>query len=287
MGSPFVLKTLQFIFQWGGKFFPGLTGYLAYQLFALPPKRKRKPYPIFSLADTYTLYHNKKTVMVYQWVPDNLLNSPVVILAHGWGGSAKSWQAAIEPLLNSGFKVVTFDGPAHGKSSGRQSNLIEFATVMRLVSEKTGPVQAIVGHSFGGMVTAYAISDRNNAPNLQTAQKLVLISTPNELTEILARFGEFFHIRPKTLKNLATRIENVAKQSVGGFSTAKLLATTDEPIKIIHNNPDREVPYEDGQAIVDAVPNAQLITTEGLGHHRIIRSQEVVEEIVGFLAGNQ
>jgi len=285
VGSPFFLKTLQLIFQWGGKLFPGLTGYLAYQLFALPPKRKRKPYPIFSSAETSTLYHNKKRVTVYHWMPANLKNAPVVILAHGWGGSAQSWQAAIEPLLDSGFKVVTFDGPAHGTSSGRQSNLIEFATVMRLVSEKTGPVQAIVGHSFGGMVTAYAVNGKNNAPNLQTTQKLILISTPNKLTDILAQFGGVLNIRPKTLDNLAARIEKVAGQSVENFSTAILLGEIDVPVLVIHNNPDREVPYEDGQAIAKGVPNAQLVTTEGLGHHRIIRSPEVVGEVVRFLMG--
>lgn len=285
MGSPFFLKTLQFIFRWGGKLFPGLTGYLAYQLFALPPQRKRKIYPIFSSAETSTIYHNKKTVQIYQWLPPEQKDPPTVLLAHGWGGSAQSWQAVIEPLLNSGFRVVTFDGPAHGKSSGKQSNLLEFAAVMRLVSEKTGPVQAIVGHSFGGMVTAYAITERNNAPNLQTAQKLALISTPNELTGILARFGAFLHIQPKTLKNLTTRIEKTAGQSVAAFSTANLLATINVPILVIHNNPDREVPYEDGQAIAEYVPNAQLLTTKGLGHHRIIRSPEVVENIVDFLVG--
>ena len=285
MGSPFFLKTLQFIFHWGGKFFPGFTGYLSYQLFALPPHRKRKIHPIFSSAETSTVYHNKKTIQVYQWTPPELKVPPTVLLAHGWGGSAQSWQAAIEPLLNSGFRVVTFDGPAHGASSGKQSNLLEFATVLRLVSEKTGPIQAIVGHSFGGMVTAYAITGQNNAPNLQSAQKIVLISTPNQLTDILARFGEFLHITPTTLKNLTTRIESAAGQSVDAFSTVNLLETTDVPVLVIHNNPDREVPYEDGQAIAAGIPNAQLLTTDGLGHHRIIRSPEVVDEIVGFLVG--
>ena len=142
-----------------------------------------------------------------------------------------------------------------------------------------------MGHSFGGMVTAYAITGQNNAPNLQSAQKIVLISTPNQLTDILARFGEFLHITPKTLRNLTTRIESAAGQSVDAFSTVNLLETTDVPVLVIHNNPDREVPYEDGQAIAAGIPNAQLLTTDGLGHHRIIRSPEVVDEIVGFLVG--
>jgi pimeloyl-ACP methyl ester carboxylesterase len=51
--------------------------------------------------------------------------------------------------------------------------------------------------------------------------------------------------------------------------------STPGPLLIFHDRRDAKVPLGDGRAIAAAWPGARLVTTQGLGHHRILRSAEV------------
>ncbi len=55
------------------------------------------------------------------------------------------------------------------------------------------------------------------------------------------------------------------------------------PTLVIHDRHDREVRWEDGAAIAGAWPQAQLLTTEGLGHRRILQDASVIARIAGFI----
>ena len=55
------------------------------------------------------------------------------------------------------------------------------------------------------------------------------------------------------------------------------------PLLVIHDRDDREVRWDDGAAIAAAWPGAQLVTTTGLGHHRIVSDGGVIQQVLGFL----
>src|SRR3954465_10979258 len=42
---------------------------------------------------------------------------PVVYLMHGWGGTGEQLDAFVDPLVNGGHRVVSFDAPGHGSST--------------------------------------------------------------------------------------------------------------------------------------------------------------------------
>ena len=42
---------------------------------------------------------------------------PLVLLVHGWNGRGSQLGSFVEPLLEGGFQVVTFDAPGHGASA--------------------------------------------------------------------------------------------------------------------------------------------------------------------------
>jgi pimeloyl-ACP methyl ester carboxylesterase len=54
---------------------------------------------------------------------------------------------------------------------------------------------------------------------------------------------------------------------------------------VIHDRDDPEVPLANGEAIAAAWPGARLVTTEGLGHTRIVHDPGVVARGVAFLTG--
>ncbi len=67
--------------------------------------------------------------------------------------------AFVEPLAAAGFRVVTFDAPGHGHSTGRRSSLVEMADAVSDVGREFGPLYAIVAHSAGAAVTTMALAD--------------------------------------------------------------------------------------------------------------------------------
>ena len=49
-----------------------------------------------------------------------------VLLAHGWSGRSTQLFMIANRLLEKGYMVISFDGPAHGKSSGTRTNMVEY-----------------------------------------------------------------------------------------------------------------------------------------------------------------
>jgi pimeloyl-ACP methyl ester carboxylesterase len=52
---------------------------------------------------------------------------------------------------------------------------------------------------------------------------------------------------------------------------------------VIHDGGDRKVPFGLGARLAAAWPCARLHVTHGLGHHRILRDEEVIAASVDFL----
>src|SRR6185312_15717521 len=44
-------------------------------------------------------------------------DGPVVVLLHGWPVDSRSWEPQLHPLLQAGFRVVTYDRRGFGRSS--------------------------------------------------------------------------------------------------------------------------------------------------------------------------
>jgi len=55
------------------------------------------------------------------------------------------------------------------------------------------------------------------------------------------------------------------------------------PLLVMHDRDDREVGWNNGAAIAKAWPGAELVTTTGLGHHRIVSDAAVIRQVVTFL----
>ena len=54
---------------------------------------------------------------------------------------------------------------------------------------------------------------------------------------------------------------------------------------VVHDEGDAEVGRVHADAVAAAWPGARRLTTRGLGHYRIMRDPQVVEQVVAFIAG--
>ena len=80
---------------------------------ALHPRRTAEPLAVV---------HRGQALAVESWGA-----GPTVLLVHGWNGRGAQLGAFAPALVKSGYRVVTFDTPAHGRSPGRATNLPEIS----------------------------------------------------------------------------------------------------------------------------------------------------------------
>ncbi|MEX0916493.1 MAG: alpha/beta hydrolase, partial [Candidatus Spechtbacterales bacterium] len=80
--------------------------------------------------------------------------TPILIL-HGWGSSADTWQGVQEQLATHGYRAIALDLPGFGATAEppREWNLSEYTHFVRsfVAQEQLGRF-VIVGHSFGGRI---------------------------------------------------------------------------------------------------------------------------------------
>ncbi len=198
---------------------------------------------------------------------------PVVLLIHGWEGSASSFTAIARRLLEEGHRVVLFDMPAHGYSPGRKTNLVEVGRIIRKLENDEGKFHAIIGHSFGAACAGHAIKSG------VSMEHFVSISAPTTISFIIDRFCYMVGASDKTKHGLIQQIEAILQ---GPYEQESLieLATDFKPAGlIVHDRKDRIVPYSHAEELSTAWPSARLFGTHKLGHSRILKDEEVIQVI--------
>jgi pimeloyl-ACP methyl ester carboxylesterase len=207
-----------------------------------------------------------------------------IYLMHGWGGWRGQLGAFVEPLLSRGYRVVALDAPSHGESGpgllgpGR-STLPEMAEALRAVVEKHGKPAGIVAHSLGCAAVAVAVQDGMYSPKLGFVAPTV---EPISHTRGMARALGFSE---RTRVGLLRRLEAMVGRPMADFD---LLAMPDRaalpPTLVVHDRADREIPYDEAGRLVASWPQADLVSTDGLGHQRILRDADVIALVAMFVA---
>jgi pimeloyl-ACP methyl ester carboxylesterase len=201
---------------------------------------------------------------------------PTVLLAHGWSGSAHDMAAIADELRGRGCRVITFDMPAHGRSSGRRTTLPAMARAIRDVAHAVGPVRAIVGHSLGATAALIALRDG------LAAESAVAIAPPREAPHFLAQLVNALGLPAERLQG-AIRVVERQVGPLAQYEGDRAARTLRIPGLVIHDVADRQVPFAHGAAIADAWRGAELVSLERVGHRRILESNVVIERIAAFV----
>ena len=267
---------LRAFFRVIGAAFPKLAGAVAGRLFVTPPRPQVSPRVagILSRGEPFDVRWKGGTLRAWAWG-----SGPAVLLVHGWGGYGAQFASFVPALTAAGYRAVAFDGPSHGVSDGRRTNLLEFAEAVRRVAEEAGPLAGIVAHSFGGASTAIAVS-RGLYPG-----RVVFIAPAADPMMATQRFAAALNLPEPALRVMRSRLERRIGVRFEDLHIPRLVAGFDVPLRVAHDREDREIPWEEGSAIAAAWPGAALVTTHGLGHYRILHDAEVIAGAVGFLDG--
>ena len=208
---------------------------------------------------------------------------PAVYMLHGWGGRGAQWVSFVEPLVRAGFTAVVLDAPGHGDSPAPRTSMLHFARALDAVVDSIGPAKGVIGHSFGGAASALAMKHGLGS------ERAVLIGTPADPPEFFEVFLGGIGVPVRLHSAIRAHVERQY-----GFSWADLAVTAPStetgsapgiPALIVHDAGDAEVDYANADRIANQWPGAEVVTTHGLGHQRILRNGEVVRRVVAWLAG--
>lgn len=205
---------------------------------------------------------------------------PAVLLMHGWGGARAQMTGFVAPLLTAGYRVVAYDQPAHGDSDGTMTNLLEIAPTMEVITQKEERFEAILAHSFGTLITSYALVKRSFPP----PERLVYFGAFNRLLDSLPRFQSLASLPDEIMAGLREMLyENFGKEVLEAIVNEMLTPQINIPALMFHDTADNVTPIDDSRAIAKAWKWARLIETTGLGHRGGLQSKEIHEQVVNFL----
>ncbi|WP_372521711.1 alpha/beta fold hydrolase [Sulfuricaulis sp.] len=255
---------------------PALAGRWVYRLWFQPLRYPEPPQEQEwrRTAQPLAVVHRGQALAVDSWG-----TGPVVLMVHGWNGRGAQLGAFAPMLVRAGFRVVTFDTPAHGRSPGRATNLPEISEAIHAVARACGPVHAVIGHSFGVACAIYAVQHGLKV------NRIVAISPPDSLRGLTRKFFTALDVAPPVQEVFNRTIEtHYGADLWQRFSTEVLARQLDVPGLVIHDQNDRDVPIEEGVAVARAWPGAQFVRTIGLGHRRILRDPDVIARVAAFIA---
>ncbi|SFL91075.1 alpha/beta fold hydrolase [Marinobacter zhejiangensis] len=229
---------------------------------------------LLDLADSHTqLHHGPHTLPIYSWG-----DGPTILGVHGWSGAGIQFGAYIEPLVAAGYRVVLYDAPAHGRAQGERTDLYEMTEVLAKVAHQVGPLHAIIAHSLGSIAAGRALVDGLDA------SRLVLLAPPASLSEVVNEMGHQMGLSTDALaehrKRMETRFGGDVWQQL---SLEELAPQLRQQGLVVIDSDDADVSADQSARVYHNWPDSELMSADGLGHHRMLRAPQVVDAVADFL----
>lgn len=215
----------------------------------------------------------KKEVMVYNYGK----SEKTILLVHGWSGRGTQLFKIADELLKAGYSTISFDAPAHGKSPGKTTIMVDFIATILEIDKQFGPFEAAVGHSLGGMSVLNAIKKGLKVNHA------VVIGSGDIVQDIMDDFVAKLELKPNISTLLRLHFEKKYGEDMNSYSAYLAAAETTIPVLVIHDKNDPDVAVKAGIHIHKYLKNGELMLTEGLGHRKILGNHSVIEKTVKFI----
>jgi 3-oxoadipate enol-lactonase len=247
-------------------------------------------------------------------------SGPPLFMIMGMGGQASSWGEPLLEGLQKKFTTIRFSNRGTGATDKAGG-----ITIPQMAEDASGLMKAIgierahvFGISMGGM-----IAQELAITHPEQVQGLVLgctacgpahsVAVP---ADTMAKFGQMVQlpidervrrfweiaVTPEFMEERADFLDHIMElgmqtptpmetmglqlAAIQSFDSWDRLPQIKSPTLILHGNRDILVPYENAAILQERIPGSQVRVIEGTGHCFFWESaDEVVEEVVGFLAG--
>ena len=278
--QPLLLRIIRWSFPKVEALAPRIAGAWAWKLF-FTPFRFNPPKPeedIAREANQFRLSVSNMDIQGYEWGT----GEKSILVLHGWSGRATQFRKFINPLNKIGYKVVGIDGPAHGKSSGNRTHIMEFADVLKAVKLKYPEIDTIISHSFGGAASMMGIREGLKI------KRLINIGSPTDGDYIISDFLRRINGSSKSGERFKQKVVEMFNKPFSNYSIKESIKHVKGlELLMIHDKDDKEVPFQHAVEVHETSPDTKLILTKGLGHMRILKDSQVIEHCLSFISINE
>jgi pimeloyl-ACP methyl ester carboxylesterase len=266
-------------FALGGLIAPRATALRAARLFGTPFGRGRERARTAADAGAQRSWIDVGDVRLALYVWGDPSTQPYVLLAHGWSSYALRFMSWVQALRAEGYAVVAFDQRGHGRSEGDLATLPDFVSGIDAVGRRFGKAAAVIGHSFGGAAAAIALRDGLRA------DRCVLLAPAADLDAATSRFARFIGLGERLRLRMNRVLESWTSIVIADVQAHLDVATIGTPALIVHDLEDRDVPWSEGERYARYWPDARLMTTQKLGHDRVLDDHGVIAAALRFMRG--
>ena len=218
------------------------------------------------------------TIQRYRW---GVGNQKKCLCIHGWEGQAGNFGGMIDTLVNLGYEVSSFDAPSHGASTKGKTSFFDYIDLAEEIAQADKP-ELIISHSFGSIVTS-AFLRRSPAFKLP---HWIMITSPLSARERLNDFTIPLGASQKVVEALISLIENDYDESIEDLNVPNFVSSLKnlDQLTMIHGLSDSVLPFSFSKQIQKKFDGAQLIGLEGLGHYRILWSDQLQQVLTERLS---
>jgi pimeloyl-ACP methyl ester carboxylesterase len=205
---------------------------------------------------------------------------PLVVFVHGWSGRSGQMAALAQHISERGFRTVVFDVTAHGESKGLCVTFRDFISDVAELSEALdGPVFAYVAHSAGGLGMMAARELKGIR-----AERYICLCAPRApyvpIHDIRKILGPPEAVLDRFKKYYSSHFESTWEE----LDRGRAFTPSDHgSLFLVYDEDDDRVEHTDGERIQAIWPTSKLLKTRGLGHQKVLRDRQVMEQVTGFL----
>lgn len=275
-----VLTSLKLFFTISSRVAPFVAVRAAEKLFTTPFHSKRRDIEkeILESAERFTIPMGVRYQLKgYRW---GNKTAPAILFVHGWTATATCFVNFIDPLIEKGYQVISYDSIAHGETSGVSVSLTEWADTVVAIMKVIGEVHCIVGHSLGSgaIVIASSLGLKTN--------RLILMSPVTDITKVTETFAKALSIPERIMKKMHqyawTKYYSSASKYGDNWNNV-FESDFKVPTLIIHDIDDKEIDVSNARKLSKQWNWAELIETKRLGHRRILINPDVISAALEFV----
>jgi pimeloyl-ACP methyl ester carboxylesterase len=264
------------------------TAEKAFRVFITPGKRRRgKLPPIFETGEPLSFRQDGHVIRGHRWQPysDALRPSAEtaprkVLIAHGFESASRVFDHYIADLLKKGYEVVAFDAPGHGMSGGKRLFISDYMRMLSAAEQNYGPFQSWMAHSLGGLALALALEDTE----IDDDCRLVLIAPAAGMAPALEQWAAELALPAAVLREIEEYATAIGGRPLEWFALRRVIGSLGGKILYVQDEGDAVVGLDEARLIQkDGHPNIRFLFTTGLGHKKVYKDQEVLDQIIEFL----
>jgi pimeloyl-ACP methyl ester carboxylesterase len=206
-----------------------------------------------------------------------------VLITHGWGSKAADFMEMIISLRAIGdLEIIAFDAPGNGRSEGELSNLLLFMEAVKATILNFGEPDIVIGHSLGGMANSIILNEMNIKPSL-----LISIAPLIRLKENFEASMDAAGVAHEAQASFLKSFEDLYKKPASYYNLHnRYLFGEDLNHWLAYDKNDRISTFDYMSDFLREHPSIKNQSYEDVGHDRIIKSPQVIDDVVNLIRKN-